>query len=88
MPPTQIILGGKMRSKAQSYYSGTLHGPNVQRQRGFRFLGPWTYQKLVRIKDVMVNALVVNSEAVRQYLIHAEKVPPNLTLLVQHDLFQ
>src|SRR3989442_460635 len=50
----------------------------VSSQRAHRSLTPTFTQRLLRITDRMVDAVVVNCEAMRRHLIDDEHVPPNL----------
>ena len=64
----------------------------ISSQRAFRALTPGLRRYLLRFTDHLVDAIVVNSEAVRRDLIDADHVPPNLIHLgyngINPDLFQ
>jgi glycosyltransferase involved in cell wall biosynthesis len=64
----------------------------VSSQRAFRALTPGLRRYLLRLTDRLVDAIVVNSEAVRLDLIQADRVPPRLIHLcyngIDAQLFQ
>jgi glycosyltransferase involved in cell wall biosynthesis len=64
----------------------------ISSQRAFRALTPGLRRYLLRFTDQLVDAIVVNSEAVRRDLIDADHVPPRLIQVcyngIDADLFQ
>ncbi len=64
----------------------------ISSQRAFRALTPGIRRYLLRFTDQLVDAIVVNSEAVRRDLMEADHVPPRLIHLcyngIDADLFQ
>jgi len=64
----------------------------ISSQRAFRALTPGVRRYLLRFTDRLVDAIVVNSEAVRRDLIEADHVPERLIHLcyngIDADLFQ
>jgi glycosyltransferase involved in cell wall biosynthesis len=64
----------------------------ISSQRAFRALTPGLRRYLLRLTDRLVDAIVVNSEAVRRDLIDEDRVPPPLIHLchngIDADLFQ
>lgn len=55
-------------------------------QRAHRDLTPGFYRKILRFTDKLVNGIIVNSEAVRQDLIHTEGLPASLLHLCYNGI--
>jgi len=58
----------------------------VSSQRAYRSLAPGAHRHLLRITDRMVDAVVVNCEAMRRHLIEEERVPAGLIHLCYNGI--
>lgn len=58
----------------------------VSSQRAYRSLTPGLMHHLLRVTDLMVNAVVVNSRTLQNHLIEEEKLPPRLIQLCYNGI--